>query len=231
MKSISDCASSNAPECSLSPCRPRHAFPFFEPNVNDEAQLGGSLLLTAHCTLVESGSSLAIISYPIALISLALVALVEGWNQIQDRVTLLLKPIERVLEGFYAENPRATLRRTEKIFPSADCAEDRSRWPGRGHVSTSVCPPLPHAEREHGLGPRFPIALSGRRLRRPVAPPDGARPIYAGDMSCLGLSLADRDAASGAGEPDMRLHCPFRQGESPRYCRYPVSQNRPSGSG
>ena len=51
------------------------------------------------------------------------VAFVEGWNQIEDRVTPLLKPIERVLEGFYPENPRATLRRAEKIFPSADGAE------------------------------------------------------------------------------------------------------------
>ena len=40
-------------------------------------------------------------------------------------------------------------------------------------------------------------------------------------MSCLGLSLADRDAASGAEDPDMRLGCPFRQGESPRFCRCP----------
>jgi hypothetical protein len=38
-------------------------------------------------------------------------------------------------------------------------------------------------------------------------------------MNCLGLLLADRDAASGAEEPDMRLRCPFRQGESPRFCR------------
>jgi hypothetical protein len=40
-------------------------------------------------------------------------------------------------------------------------------------------------------------------------------------VSCLGLSLADRDAASGAEDPDMRLRCPFRQGESPRFCRCP----------
>jgi hypothetical protein len=29
----------------------------------------------------------------------------------------------------------------------------------------------------------------------------GFGPSWTGDMSCLGLSLADRDAASGAGEP------------------------------
>lgn len=89
-----------------------------------------------------------------------------------------------------------------------------------GHSSSSVVLPSPPPGKRHGLGPRFPLALSGHRVTCDQSVLRmGVGPIRQGDLSSLGISRADRDTARRAGEPDMRLSLPFRQGESPRDCR------------
>jgi hypothetical protein len=48
-------------------------------------------------------------------------------------------------------------------------------WAPRSKLNSTMRSPSrrPLPGREHGLGPRFSVTLSGHRLRRPVGPPDG----------------------------------------------------------